>query len=412
MNEKIIQAKSVLTAGVIVAALGYFVDIYDLLLFSIVRKASLESIGYSGEQLEKYGLMLINIQMVGMLIGGVLWGVLADKKGRLSVLFGSIILYSVANILNGFVYDIPSYAILRFIAGIGLAGELGAGITLVSESLSKEKRGYGTMIVATVGVSGAVFAGIISRYLDWRTCYFIGGGLGLALLVLRIGVYESGMFKKTLEQNVARGNFLQLFSSKKIFLKYLNCILIGFPTWFTIGILVTFSPEFASLLQINGVIKGGDAIMYTYAGITLGDFLCGLLSQLLKSRKKAIFAFLILTSLGFVLYFTAHGASAYYFYTIMFIMGVGTGFWAVIVTNAAEQFGTNIRGTVATTVPNFIRGSLPLMSIGYALLQFQFAKLTSAAILAVAIIAISLWALYKSEETYGKDLDFIETQVA
>jgi len=412
MNEKIIQAKSVLTAGVVVAALGYFVDIYDLLLFSIVRKASLESIGYSGEQLEKYGLMLINIQMVGMLIGGVLWGVLADKKGRLSVLFGSIILYSVANILNGFVYDIPSYAILRFIAGIGLAGELGAGITLVSESLSKEKRGYGTMIVATIGVSGAVFAGIISRYLDWRTCYFIGGVLGLALLILRISVYESGMFKKTLEQNVVRGNFFQLFNNREIFLKYLNCILIGFPTWFTIGILVTFSPEFASLLHINGTIKGGDAIMYTYAGITIGDFLCGLLSQLLKSRRKAILVFLFITSIGFVLYFTASGTTAAYFYTIMFIMGVGTGFWAVIVTNAAEQFGTNIRGTVATTVPNFIRGSLPIMSIGYALLQFQFTKLNSAAILAAAIILISLWALWKSDETYGRDLDFVETQVA
>ncbi len=412
MKGNVAKLKSVFTAGVIVAALGYFVDIYDLLLFSIVRKASLESIGYSGAELEKYGLMLINIQMVGMLIGGVLWGMLADKKGRLSVLFGSIILYSLANILNGFVYDIPSYAILRFIAGIGLAGELGAGITLVSESLPKEKRGYGTMIVATIGVSGAVFAGIISRYLDWRSCYFIGGGLGLALLVLRISVYESGMFKKVMEQKVKRGNFLQLFSNRKIFMKYLNCILIGFPTWFTIGILVTFSPEFSTFLNIRGTIKGGDAIMYTYAGITVGDFLCGLLSQLLKSRRKAIFIFLILTAIGFVMYFTADGTSATYFYATMVVMGIGTGFWAVIVTNAAEQFGTNIRGTVATTVPNFIRGSLPLMSIAYALLQLQFTKLLSAEILAGIIIAISLWSLYQSDETYGKDLDFVETQVA
>ncbi len=291
MNPTNQYSKTVFTTAVIVAALGYFVDIYDLLLFSIVRKASLESIGYSGADLEKYGLMLINIQMAGMLIGGILWGMWADKRGRLSVLFGSIVLYSLANILNGFASDIIFYAILRFVAGIGLAGELGAGITLVAESLPKEKRGYGTMIVATIGVSGAVFAGIISRYFDWRTCYFIGGALGIALLILRISVYESGLFQKITEQEVKRGNFFQLFSNRKTFLKYLNCIVIGMPTWFTIGILVTFSPEFSKMLNVSGVIKGGDAIMFTYCGITVGDFACGFLSQLLKAEKKRCLLF-------------------------------------------------------------------------------------------------------------------------
>ena len=415
IRSKVAYSKSVLTAGVIVAALGYFVDIYDLLLFSIVRVPSLKSLGYSAAETEHYGMLLINVQMIGMLVGGVFWGILGDKKGRLSVLFGSIILYSIANVLNGFANDVLMYGIFRFIAGVGLAGELGAGITLVAESLPKEKRGYGTMIVASVGVSGAVFAGqtynLMSRLTEeaWRSCYFLGGALGLALLVLRISVFESGIFKKMHEQDgVVKGNFFQLFSNWKIFSKYLQCIVIGLPTWFTIGILVTFSPEFSKLLHIQGEIKGGDAIMYTYMGITVGDFSCGFLSQLLRSRKKAVFIFLLITALGFLFYFNAEGLSANLFYAAMVVMGLGTGFWAVIVTNAAEQFGTNIRATVATTVPNFIRGSLPLISLLFALLQNSFSKVHAAAILAFFIIVLPLLALYFTEETFGKELDYVE----
>ncbi|MFN8309807.1 MAG: MFS transporter [Chitinophagales bacterium] len=407
-------SKSIFTAGVIVAALGYFVDIYDLLLFSIVRVPSLSSMGYSPAEIEKYGLLLINTQMTGMLLGGIFWGMLGDKKGRLSVLFGSIVLYSVANILNGFANDVTTYAIFRFIAGVGLAGELGAGITLVAESLPKEKRGYGTMLVASIGVSGAVFAGQTYRIMShlttdaWRNCYFLGGALGLALLILRIGVYESGIFQKVLETETPRGQFLKLFRDWPTFLKYVRCVLIGLPTWFAIGILVTFSPEFSQLLHIKGVIKGGDAIMYTYAGITAGDFLCGYLSQMLRSRKKAVFLFLALTALGFVFYFNADGFSARWFYAIMVFIGVGTGFWAVIITNAAEQFGTNIRATVATTVPNFIRGSLPLIALFYTMLQSHFTKLHAAALVGFVIIVLPMLALYFTEETFGKDLDYTE----
>ena len=411
-QPKVNYAGSIITAGVIVAALGYFVDIYDLLLFSIVRVKSLTSLGYGKEEVEKYGMLLINIQMIGMLIGGVFWGVIGDKKGRLSVLFGSIIIYSLANIANGFIHDVTQYAVLRFIAGFGLAGELGAGITLVAESLPKEKRGYGTMIVALVGVSGAVFAGGVSRYFgdNWRACYFLGGVLGLALLILRISVFESGIFKGMQEQKVEKGNFLMLFKSGTIFIKYLRCVIIGIPTWFAIGILVTFSPEFASekILNIQGKINGGDAIMYSYAGITLGNFLCGWMSQWLQSRKKAVFYFILLTAVGFAMYFTAAGTTAAYFYATMVITGIGTGFWAVIITNAAEQFGTNIRATVTTTVPNLIRGSLPIMTIAYALLQGSFSKLVSAEILAVIIIVLPLIALYYTEETFGKDLNYLE----
>ena len=410
-SSKIKYASSILTAGVIVAALGYFVDIYDLLLFSIVRVKSLSSMGYSPADIDRYGLWLINIQMIGMLVGGVFWGMLGDKKGRLSVLFGSIIIYSIANIANGFINDVTQYGVLRFIAGFGLAGELGAGITLVTESLPKEKRGYGTMIVAGVGVSGAVFAGVVSHLLDnWRSCYFLGGALGLALLILRISVYESGMFKDMQEKDVSRGNFLTLFKTRESFFKYMRCILIGLPTWFAIGILVTFSPGFAapSLLNIQGTVVPGDAIMYSYAGITVGNLLCSWMSQYLKSRRKAVFWFLLLTAVGFVLYFTAYSRSVSYFYATMVIIGIGTGFWAVIITNAAEQFGTNIRATVATTVPNLIRGSLPIISIAYTWLQGSFNKLVSAEILAVFIILIPLMALYYTQETFTKDLNYLE----
>jgi MFS family permease len=413
-DSSVSYSATVITAGVIVAALGYFVDIYDLLLFSIVRVKSLTSLGYNKEEVENYGLLLINIQMIGMLVGGVVWGIIGDKKGRLSVLFGSIIIYSIANIANGFVTDVTQYEILRFIAGFGLAGELGAGITLVAESLPKEKRGYGTMIVALVGVSGAVFAGLISRAFgeNWRGCYFLGGALGLALLVLRISVYESGIFKGMQDQEVSKGNLMMLFQNGKIFAKYLRCILVGLPTWFAIGILVTFAPEFASekLLNIQGKVNGGDAIMYAYAGITLGNFLCGWLSQILRSRKKAILYFLLFTAVGFVMYFTAAGTSAAYFYLAMAITGVGTGFWAVVITVAAEQFGTNIRATVTTTVPNLIRGSLPIMTLIYKGLQDGgLNKLQSAEILAVLIIVVPIWALHYTEETFGKDLNYLES---
>lgn len=406
-----VRLAAIFTPVVIVAALGYFVDIYDLLLFSIVRVRSLTSLGYSKAEADQYGLLLINIQMIGMLVGGIFWGMLGDKRGRLSVLFGSIILYSLANIANGFIADLTQYEVLRFIAGFGLAGELGAGITLVSESLPTEHRGYGTMIVGVVGVSGAVFAGVISHVLDdWRYCYFLGGALGLALLLLRIGVYESGLFKDMKEQKVDRGNFLRLFTHRGTFLKYLRCILVGIPTWFAVGILVTFSPTFGSkdLLDIQGTIDPGFAIMYTYAGITVGNLLCSWMSQYLRSRRKAIFWFLILTAIGFVMYFTAHGCSAMYFYTAMVVTGIGTGFWAVVITNSAEQFGTNIRATVATTVPNLIRASLTPISLIFAWLYGHFDKLVSAEILAVFIIAIPLIALYYMDETFNKDLNYLE----
>jgi MFS family permease len=416
MKETVSSIKSVLTPAVIIAALGYFVDIYDLLLFSVIWKPSLRDIGVSPQDLLATGEWLINLQMAGLLIGGILWGVMGDKRGRLSVLFGSIITYSLANLMNGFVDEVWQYALLRFIAGIGLAGELGAGITLVSESLPKDKRGLGTMLVAAVGVSGAVFAGLMWRFLSdngadisaWRTCYFIGGALGLALLILRINVYESGMFTQLVEKDVDRGNFFRLFNNKERFMRYIYCVLVGIPTWFSIGVLVTFSQSFAENMGVIGTVESGIAIMFAYSGITLGDFSSGFLSQLLRSRRKALLTFLLITAVGFLLYFSSHGRTAMQFYFIIGFLGFGTGFWAIVVTNAAEQFGTNLRATVATTVPNFIRGSLPLLMLLYKGLQIYFTQWQSAVAVAIICIIIPFWALQHTKETFGKDLDYIE----
>ncbi|NTW49299.1 MAG: MFS transporter [Chlorobiales bacterium] len=416
MKDKIEFSKSIVTAGVVVAALGYFVDIYDLVLFSVVRVPSLKNLGYGPKEVEQYGLLLLNVQMLGMLLGGIFWGILGDKRGRLSVLFGSILMYSVANILNGFAQDAMQYGIFRFIAGIGLAGELGAGITLVVESLPKEKRGWGTMIVATIGVMGAIVAGQMYNFLSnhgevpdaWRTCYFFGGGLGLALFIMRISVYESGMFKQLKEMEVERGNFFKLFKTRARFSRYMKSILVGLSTWYVVGILVTFSPEFSKTFNIQGDITAGNAIMYTYAGITAGDFLAGGLSQILKSRKKAILIFLIMSTVAMTVFFNSYNFTADQFYLVMVFLGISSGFWAVIVTNAAEQFGTNLRATVATSVPNFIRGSLNLISLLYAWLAGMVGKLQSAQIVAVIVIIIPLVALYFTEETFGKDLDYVE----
>jgi MFS transporter, putative metabolite:H+ symporter len=394
---------------VIVAALGYFVDIYDLILFSIVRTDSLLGIGVSQADIESVGLKLINAQMIGMLTGGLLWGILGDKKGRLSVLFGSIILYSVANIANGFVTTVEMYSVMRFIAGIGLAGELGAGITLISETMTKENRGYGTMVVVGFGVLGAVLAAMVGKMFTWQIAYFIGGGLGLALLILRIGVYESGMFSAIKEQNVSRGNFFKLFSTFPRFLKYLSCITIGIPIWYLIGVLVTFSPEFSRELNIPDV-KAGTAVMWFYIGTSFGDFMSGYLSQVFKNRKKVVFSYLLITLVSIPIYLFTREISTFAFYCICILLGIAGGYWAVFVTIASEQFGTNLRSTVTTTVPNFVRGSLVLLTVSFKGLQTSFGmtKIHSALLVGVVAVVIAFISLYGLEESYGKDLDYVE----
>lgn len=420
MNAK---NKSAVNKIIIVAALGYFVDIYDLLLFGVERTESLrEILKIQFPELSKearellnpiYGKKLLNWQMTGMLIGGLFWGILGDKKGRLSVLFGSIITYSIANILNGMVNSTESYMVLRFISGFGLAGELGAGITLVSESMSKEKRGYGATIVATVGVFGAVVAGFMGDVIsNWRYSFFLGGGMGLTLLALRIGVFESGMFDAVKEDKlVKKGDLLSLFSSRKNLKKYFCVIFVTVPVWYVMGTLVLFSPEYATLLGLPvDSISAGKSIMFAYAGITIGDVFSGLLSQWLKSRKKSLTIFLSMTVVGVVLFFLFGGTSVSVFYLIVAFIGFATGYWAVFISAASELFGTNIRATVATTAPNFVRASTVLISFLIEFLIYLFAddKLLATQVAGAVILIIGFVALYFLEETYGKDLNYSE----
>lgn len=401
----------ILSIPVVVGALGYFVDIYDLLLFGIVRKQSLLDLGLSGEQLATVGEDIISIQMAGLLIGGIIWGIMGDKKGRLSVLFGSIILYSLANIANGMVTNTDQYKLVRFIAGIGLAGELGAGITLVSELLPKEKRGIGTSLVAGIGLTGAVVAYFISQSFDWRICYYIGGGLGLLLLLLRISVFESGMFHEVKKKNVSRGNFFMFFSDAQRFKKYMVSILIGLPTWYVIGVLVTFSDQFGREFSIDGIAPG-KAIMFAYAGISLGDVSIGFVSQWLRSRKKALYIFYGLTTLFIALFFSQTRGSSDQMYWICAGLGFATGFWAIFVTMAAEQFGTNLRATAATTVPNVVRGSLPLIILLFKWLRSNMEYATAGMITGGVVMIVAIIAAINTKETFGKDLNYIEGEYA
>jgi putative MFS transporter len=393
---------------VVVAALGYFVDIYDLLLFSIVRRSSLSALGVPDAELFNQGEFLLQVQMAGLLLGGIIWGIMGDKKGRLSVLFGSILLYSLANIANGFVETVPQYAVLRFVAGIGLAGELGAGITLVSEVLPTKLRGYGTALVATIGLFGAVLANFVAKAFDWQMAYFIGGGLGLILLVARISVFESGIFLDVKKQNVQRGNLLQLVNNRVRLKKFLGCIFIGLPIWYVIGILITFSPEFAPALGITEAIVAGDAVMWSYIGLAFGDLASGFSSQLLKSRKKVVFIFIVLTQIFVLLYLFFPVESSTGFYVACFLVGFGIGYWALFVTIAAEQFGTNLRSTVATTVPNFIRGTVIPVTLLFKYLRTEIGIVNGALVVGVITVVIAMWALRSVDETYSRDMNFVE----
>ncbi|BFG71681.1 MFS transporter [Sediminibacterium sp. KACHI17] len=402
----------VLSLPVIVAALGYFVDIYDLLLFTIVKKPSMLGVGATDATMLVDSTRVINWQMTGLLLGGIIWGMLADKKGRLSVLFGSIILYSLANFATGFVQTVNQYAACRFVGGLGLAGELGAGITLVSELLPKHKRGVGTSLVAGIGLSGAVAAYFTYQFTDdWRLCYKIGGGLGIALLLLRVSVAESGMFREAKEQKVVRGNFFMLINNGKRLKKYVFAILIGLPTWYVIGILVNQSDRFGNTMFGSTTIDSGRSIMFAYAAIAIGDMLVGLVSQYFKSRKKALLIYYMLTIVGLVLFFSDYNRSDTSMYAICTLLGFSTGFWAIFVTMGAEQFGTNLRGTAATTIPNMVRGALPLINMMFLDLfqkSWGWSLVYSGIITGIVVMTITLIAYYFTEETFHKDLNYVE----
>jgi putative MFS transporter len=392
---------------VTIAALGYFVDIYDLIVFNVVKNSSLVALGADGETLKSHEILLFNLQMTGMLIGGLIWGIIGDKKGRVAVLFGSIFLYSVANIANAFVVDIFQYGIARFIAGIGLAGELGAGITLVAENMEKEKRGYGTLIIVTFGALGAVLAGVVGKMFSWQATYIVGGVLGLALLFLRASAFESGMYQSLKANTSVKKGSIKLLIKKENALKYLACIGIGLPIWFTIGVLVNLSNRFADFYQTPGLLVA-DAVMFAYLGLSSGDLLSGLLSQYLKSRKKVVKLYLILSLVLFVVFLYNTHVSLFYFKFMAYLLGFATGYWALFVTIAAEQFGTNIRSTVANTVPNFVRGAVVPITLSYTYLSQSIAINHAAMIVGLVCILIAWLAISYVQESFSKDLNYIE----
>jgi MFS transporter, putative metabolite:H+ symporter len=408
-EKKIPGWKQVLNLTVLVAALGYFVDMFDLLLFPIVRQPSLAALGIPpGEAQIVTGSLLLNSQMVGMLLGGILWGVLGDRKGRLSTLFGSIALYSVANLANAFVTSIPAYAFWRFVAGFGLAGELGAAVTLVAEILPKDLRGYGTSLVAGVGVFGTVAAAIVGRMLTWQQSYLVGGGLGIVLLFLRAGIRESVVFKKVEHQNVSRGRFFSLFTAWSRFGRYLRCILIGLPMWFVVSILIIFAPEFAPSLRVSGTLDPAIAVACCYSGISVGSLISGFLSQAWGTRTKVVGLFMGASFLGTSVFLLGRGFTPFAVYVLASYLGLAAGYWAVFVTVAAEQFGTNLRATVATTVPNFVRGAVVLITSSFVALKGSMGLLGAAWVVGITCFVLAAGSLAGLEDTHGRDLDFVE----
>jgi MFS transporter, putative metabolite:H+ symporter len=403
------QAKNVRLL-IVIAALGYFVDVYDLILFIIVRQPSLQALGYEGAELTQKGIYLLNLQMLGMLIGGIVWGILGDKKGRLSVLFGTILLYSVANIANGMINNIEQYYVLRFIAGFGLAGELGIGITLIAEVMKKEHRGIGTTIVSGIGIAGAVVGFLVADRFDWRVAYYVGGAMGLLLLLLRVSVAESGMFHNAKSSEVKRGSFAQFLSVRANFVKYVRCIFVGIPVWFTIGILVTLATEFAEALGVVGEVLGSKAVMYHYIGASAGAFLTGFISQQLRSRKKALLIALSSLSVMLCVLLFSQGVSNTTFYWLLLIVGLPNGYWSVFMASASEQFGTNIRATVTTSAPNFVRGMVVVLSTLFSYLSNEVGMgfVGAASLIGTAVMALAIFSTLKTQDTFHKDLDYIE----
>ncbi|MFO0827304.1 MAG: MFS transporter [Phycisphaerales bacterium] len=410
-------SRVVVVFAVVVAALGYFVDIYDLVLFSILRVPSLTSLGVAGDDLVRVGAWLLNIQLVGMIAGGVVWGILGDKRGRLTVLFSSIVLYSLANLLNAFATSVPQYAVLRFLAGFGLAGELGAGVTLVCELLDTKRRGIGTTIIATVGLAGAVFAGLVAERLlawdvdrGWRTAYGIGGAMGIVLLALRVGVLESGLFNNVKEVDVSRGDVRMLLWPPERLRRFVLVVLVGMPIWYAGGVLFVFAKEIGTALGLSPPPSGGNTIMWAYCGVVFGDLTSGILSQVLRRRRIVIAIFLASFAGSVALLLTFGGRSLPTFYGLMCLVGFTTGYWVLFVTVASEQFGTNLRATVTTSAPNFVRGTAVVITQVWVLLRAHTSlTLPNATLgLGLACISIGLVSLAFLRETFHRDLDYVE----
>lgn len=387
-----------------VAALGYFVDVYDLIIFGVVRIESLKAIGIPTEQLLDSGMLLLNCQMAGMLIGGFFWGVLSDKKGRTAVMMASILMYSSANFANAFVFSLNTYALLRFLAGFGLAGEVGAAVTLISESALQHRRTLWTTLLTAFGLMGAVAAGLMGDSLHWQLAYIFGGAMGLILLCLRLYVSESSLFLDSPKQN--RGRIDLLFRSKIYFMRYLACVLVGVPIWYVVGLLMTFAPELMTASGMQEAVSAGKAILFCYVGLCIGDLLSGLISHWVQSRRGVIGFFLFLTTCMISIYLNSFDLGLTGFYTLCALLGFSAGYWAVYITMVAESFGTNIRGTAVITITNWMRGSVLLMTSGVQYFQQYLSLSQSAFVMAAIVLTLASLSLVYLTETFGKNLDY------
>ena len=405
-----VNVERVAWMAVIVAGLGYFVDVFDMWLFSNFRVASLRDLGLQGEAITTVGATLLNYQLAGFLVGGFIWGMLGDRRGRASVMFGSIFLYSTATLLNAFVTTIPQYAALRFIGGLGLAGEIGAGITLVSELLPRHRRGWGTTFVTSLGVGGAIGAAAMAKLVDWKTAYVIGGLMGFALLFLRIFVHESGLFGRMRESaDVKRGSLLVLLGSRVRALRYLGCIVIGAPIYAVFTIFVTFAPEFGAALGIREPVAVADVMFAAAVAMTVGDFIAGAISQMVRSRKLPIYISLLATAalIGLICF----GAITTPLHYTLAVGGAALfcGYWACLITLTAEQFGTNVRATATTTVPNLIRASGIISTSAFISLKAMGMTAPVAGFaVSAGLLVLAMGALLFMRESYSADLDFVE----
>ncbi|MFO1258972.1 MAG: MFS transporter [Gammaproteobacteria bacterium] len=401
--------KKKLWFAILVSALGYFVDVYDIILFSAVRVPSLRDLGFIDTEITSYGILLINIQLIGMLFGSITWGILGDKKGRLSILFGSIILYSSATFLNAFVTNIETYAILRFLAGFGLAGELGAGITLVNELMPKEQRGYGSMLIASAGALGGFTGGMIGDVFSWKTAYIVGGLAGFALLFLRIGLIESSLFSQIKSKShIQRGNPFLFLKSLPLLKKYLTCLLIGLPFWVFVGIFMALAPEMGRALEVNKPITAGLAISMFCFGLTFGNISSGLVSQLFSSRKKALTVYLSTTLAIVIGFLFTQNMTSQLFYFFCCLMGLSSGSWVVFIMISAEQFGTNIRATAAITLPNMVRIMVIPCAAMIALIKPYTGIVWGVGFISIISIIMALVAVSFLQESFSTDLDFVE----
>jgi MFS transporter, putative metabolite:H+ symporter len=390
---------------VLVCALGYFVDIYDLVLFGALRVQSLQSLSVAEENILRVGAQLLNAQMVGMLLGGFLWGIAGDQYGRRTVLFGSILLYSLANLGNAWVESLPAYAVLRFLAGVGLAGELGAAVTLVSEILPRSVRGYGSTLIGFFGFGGAVLATTLASQFSWRISYGLGGILGLLLLLARLNVVESPVYSKR-----DGTPFWSLLIKPKTLRRFIPAAVVGVPIWFVAGVLTYLAPELGRQLGLTAPVTAAFAILWSYLGSLLGDLLGGVLSQRLKSRKKTIALFLALLAFSVAAYLWGiRGGTPAQFYFTCFFLGVGNGYWALFVLMVSEQFGTNVRATATSVAPNLVRASvIPIVWL-FQIVARSLGMLGSAWVLGAGCIAVAAVSLLLLPETFDRDMDFVET---